>query len=114
MIRQYMRVGEIAHEFGVTPTIAGATAALMRKHPERYGEDCFLGEGKGALVRYAAFFDAHKHRTALKSGQSENLPPLDLIGAERRAGLVYTPETVDIDRITNEVKARIIAALKEA
>lgn len=104
MIRRYMRMDELATEFGVSIDFVREIRRLIRKNMKactRYGPIDIIGTDKPVAIRTAAYLDAVKYKNYLGTNMEDMLPVYDPLETEYELGLAE--REIDIDKLAVRV-----------
>jgi len=112
MIRRYMRMDELATEFGVSIDFVREIRRLIRKNMKactRYGAMDIIGSDKPIAIRTAAYLDAVKYKNYLGTNMEDMLPVYDPLETEYELGLAE--RDIDIEKIAEQVMRNIKSKL---
>jgi len=112
MLRRYMRMDELATEFGVSIDFVREIRRLIRKNMKactRYGQMDIIGSDKPIAIRTAAYLDAVKYKNYLGTNMEDMLPVYDPLETEYELGLAE--RDIDIEKITEQVMRNIKSKL---
>ena len=114
MIRRYMRMDEIATEFGVSIDYVREIRRVIRKSikaGKRYGKTDIVGSDKPVSIRVAAYMDASKYKPYIGTNMEDCLPPYNPIEIEYELRLIDRDPIVNLDEIVDAVIQKLTAKL---
>lgn len=67
-MRTYRRRQQVMKDFGFSPTCMDELTRGLRSHPERYGPNAVIRDGRISIIDLEAMYDWIKYRGALSIG----------------------------------------------